>query len=389
MNTKKPIDTTRHLQEDNVGLVNEQYFKCEQALELACGQTLPNFEMVYETYGSLNEQRDNAILICHALSGSHHAAGYHNPDDKKAGWWDGFIGPGKVIDTQRFFVVCPNNLGSCYGTTGPTTINPETNEPWGAKFPLITLQDWVNSQKRLMEHLEIPQWAAVVGGSMGGMQAMQWSIDYPDALRNAVVVAAAPKLSAQNIGFNEVARQAIITDPDFHDGYYAENDTAPRRGLSLARMLAHITYLSDEAMREKFGRDLRNEKINYGYDVEFQVESYLRYQGQMFSRKFDANTYLLLTKALDYFDPAAAFDNNLAKAFKETDCNFFVASFSTDWRFAPSRSREIVDALIESETPVSYIEVEAQQGHDSFLLDIPRYKKAFKAFMNQIAISHE
>ncbi|MDY7025705.1 MAG: homoserine O-acetyltransferase [Pseudomonadota bacterium] len=391
----------RHLAADNIGLVTPKRFHCDTPLKLTSGRELPSFELVYETYGVLNNKGSNAVLICHALSGSHHAAGFHAPEDKKAGWWDGFIGPGKVIDTNKFFVVCPNNIGSCYGSTGPTSLKPQPpiteaddtdakakvkTKEWGADFPLITIKDWVASQKRLMDHLGINQWAAVVGGSMGGMQAMQWAIDYPEQLRHAAVIAAAPKLSAQNIAFNEVARQAIITDPEFFAGQYKDHDSAPKRGLSLARMLAHITYLSDEAMREKFGRDLRNEKIHFGYDVEFQVESYLRYQGQMFSQSFDANTYLILTKCLDYFDPASEYGDDLAKAFERSQCRFFVASFTTDWRFSPARSREIVDALMKVHKPVSYLEVQARQGHDSFLLNVPRYKKAFEGFMNMVDI---
>lgn len=385
------VDLKRHLAADSVGLVEEQRFEYTQSMLLESGFALPNFEMVYETYGSLNDKKNNAILVCHALSGNHHAAGFRTPDDKRSGWWDGFIGPGKVMDTNKFFIISPNNIGSCFGTTGPTSINPETGKAWGHEFPLVTIKDWVSSQKLLAEHLGIRQFAAVIGGSMGGMQAMQWAIDFPDWVKHAAVIAAAPKLSAQNIAFNEVARQAIMSDPQFHDGNYAEHSVVPEYGLKVARMLAHITYLSDEAMRDKFGRDLRSGKLNYDFGVDFQVESYLRYQGQNFSKVFDANTYLLMTKILDYFDPARDYDDSLELAFKETLSKFFVVSFTTDWRFAPNRSREIVDALLANKKKVTYAEVEAKQGHDSFLLDVPRYKKLFAAYMNTVEqdITHD
>src|SRR3990172_8059360 len=301
---------------DSVGIVTPQQQVFTAPLALDCGRALTQYQLVYETYGTLNAARSNVILICHALSGDHHAAGYHSPDDKKPGWWDSCIGPGKPFDTRRFFVVSPNNLGGCKGSTGPTTVNPATGKPYGPDFPIITVRDWVNSQARLGEALGITQWAAVIGGSLGGMQSLQWAMDYPDGLRHAIVIAAAPKLSAQNIAFNEIARQAIMSDPDFHDGHYYEHAVTPRRGLMLARMLGHITYLSDDAMRAKFGRELREGKLNFGFDVEFQVESYLRYQGQSFVERFDPNTYLLMTKALDYFDPAAEFDHSLSAALK-------------------------------------------------------------------------
>ncbi|HEX6591780.1 MAG TPA: homoserine O-acetyltransferase, partial [Moraxellaceae bacterium] len=288
---------------NSVGLVTPQTVHFAEPLTLECKRTLAGFDIVYETYGTLNELRDNAVLICHALSGHHHAAGYHSTTDTKPGWWDECIGPGKVIDTNKFFVVALNNLGGCNGSTGPASLNPETGQNYGPDFPMVTVKDWVNVQVRLADHLHIEQWAAIVGGSLGGMQVLQWSIDYPERLRHAVVIASAPKLSAQNIAFNEVARQSIISDPDFHGGRYYQYDTYPRRGLILARMVGHITYLSDEAMKQKFGRDLRSGQFMYGFDVEFQVESYLRHQGETFSRNFDANTYLLMTKALDYFDP--------------------------------------------------------------------------------------
>lgn len=360
----------------------------DEPLLLECGQTLPRYDLMVETYGTLNADKTNAILICHALSGSHHAAGYYE-GDKKPGWWDALIGTGKAIDTDQFFVVCLNNIGSCYGATGPTSINPKTGNPYGSDFPLITIKDWVKTQKALMMRLDIPKWHAVVGGSMGGMQALQWAIDYPDDLSASVVIAAAPKLSAQNIAFNEVARQSILSDPDFCRGYYLKEGKTPKRGLVLARMVGHITYLTDKAMRQKFGRELKSGKLNYNFDVEFEVESYLRYQGERFSQRFDANTYLLMTKALDYFDPAAAHAQEgdsdqeaLARALSRVKCRVLVISFSTDWRFSPERSREIVDALLSTKKDVSYLNIQADYGHDSFLFALAPYAAAVSAFLN-------
>ena len=371
---------------DSVGLVEPQKLAFDTPLALDCGRSLPGYELIYETYGKLNADASNAILICHALSGDHHAAGYHSMDDRKPGWWESCIGPGKPIDTNHFFVVSPNNLGGCKGSTGPMSINPEKNKPYGPDFPIVTVKDWVRSQARLADALGIEQWAAVIGGSLGGMQAMQWAIDFPQRLRYCVVIAAAPKLSAQNIGFNEVARQAIMSDPEFHQGHYYEHNVIPRRGLMLARMLGHITYLSDESMRSKFGRDLREGKLNFGFDVDFQVESYLRYQGQSFVEKFDANTYLLMTKALDYFDPDADYDNDLARALKQAEAQFLVVSFTSDWRFAPKRSREIVKALLDSQKDVSYAEIEAHHGHDAFLIPIPDYLEVFNTYMTRLKV---
>lgn len=428
----------------SVGLVTPQTFHFAEPLTLECNRTLPSFDLIFETYGTLNSDKSNAILICHALSGSHHAAGFHSDDDKKAGWWDNMIGPNKAIDTNQFFVVCVNNIGSCFGSTGPTTINPDSlsdegeAQVYGPDFPLVTIKDWVKTQAMLSDRLGIEVWHAIVGGSMGGMQAMQWSVDYPERLKRCVVIASTPKLSAQNIAFNEVARQSILSDPDFKDGRYLQAGTYPRRGLILARMVGHITYLTNDAMKAKFGRDLKSGKFMYGYDVEFQVESYLRYQGERFSENFDANTYLLMTKALDYFDPtrdypsaadssiqssaeletslaaavkadsteneldktlnnSATIDNTdnadnvnvvnakelnaLKSAFAHTQCQYLVVSFTTDWRFAPERSQEIVDALMATGKPVSYINVDAPHGHDSFLFDIPRYMGAVKGFL--------
>jgi homoserine O-acetyltransferase len=454
----------------SVGIVTPQNFHFPEPLTLECNRTLPSFDLIVETYGTLNSDHSNGVLICHALSGNHHAAGFHSNDDKKSGWWDNMIGPHKAIDTNQFFVVCVNNIGSCFGSTGPTTINPDSMNadgtktdstetdsphPYGPDFPLITIKDWVKTQAMLSDRLGIDIWHAIVGGSMGGMQALQWSVDYPDRLKRCVVIASTPKLSAQNIAFNEVARQSILSDPDFKDGRYLQAGTYPRRGLILARMVGHITYLTDDAMKAKFGRDLKSGKFMYGYDVEFQVESYLRYQGERFSENFDANTYLLMTKALDYFDPTRdypiapssteqseqtkadiaellatplttpleslnhstghgtesdfddAIDSNdanedsdnahhqeldaLKAAFAHTQCQYLVVSFTTDWRFAPERSQEIVNALMATGKPVSYINVDAPHGHDSFLFDIPRYMGAVKGFLSApfITDSHQ
>ncbi len=369
---------------DSVGLVTPISLHIESPLKLDCGRSLASYDLTYETYGELNSDASNAVLICHALSGDHHAAGYHGMDDKKPGWWDSAIGPGKAIDTDHLFVVCMNNLGGCKGSTGPTSINPETGKTYGPDFPIVTVPDWVKSQAVLADKLNIKQWAAVVGGSLGAMQAMQWAISLPDRLKHVLIIASAPKLSAQNIAFNEVARTAIKSDPNFHNGHYADHDTLPRQGLGLARMLGHITYLSDEAMGAKFGRELRNETLNYGYGVEFQIESYLRYQSTNFVERFDANTYLLMTKALDYFDPAKEHNDDLAKTVASIKAKSLVISFTSDWRFSPERSQEIVDALLSAGKEVSYAEIEANQGHDAFLMPIPRYIEIMKTYMKQV-----
>ncbi len=369
---------------DSVGLVNPSTLHVDTAINLECGRCLSSYDLVYETYGQLNDNQSNAVLICHALSGDHHAAGYHSMDDKKPGWWDVCIGPGKPIDTEHLFVVCLNNLGGCRGSTGPTSINPKTKKIFGPNFPIVTVTDWVNSQAALTDYLGIKKWAAVIGGSLGGMQVIQWAITFPQKLRHAVIIAAAPKLSAQNIAFNEVARTAIKTDPDFHAGCYSEHNTKPRHGLGLARMLGHITYLSDEAMGKKFGRELQDGAVRYGYDTEFQVESYLRYQSQTFAERFDANTYLLMTKALDYFDPAQYFAQDLAKTLAPMQADCLIISFTSDWRFAPARSEEIVHALLSTNKNVTYAEIEAAQGHDAFLMPIARYHEILKAYMQRI-----
>ncbi|MBS9405210.1 homoserine O-acetyltransferase [Halomonas sp. TRM85114] len=373
------------LPSDSIGLVTPQTAHFDDPLALACGKTLPAYDLVFETYGILNAERSNAVLICHALSGHHHAAGFHSLEERKPGWWDAHIGPGKSIDTDRFFVVSLNNLGGCHGSTGPISLNPDTSRQWGPEFPMVTVGDWVHSQARLAERLGIERFAAVIGGSLGGMQVLQWALAYPERIANAVVIAATPKLSAQNIAFNEVARQAIRSDPDFHAGWYYEHDTLPRRGLKLARMVGHITYLSADAMGTKFGRDLRSDDFSFGYDVEFQVESYLRYQGDTFSNSFDANTYLLMTKALDYFDPAAAHGGDLARALAPAYCPFLVVSFSTDWRFPPSRSKELVNALIQANKAVSFVNIDSPHGHDAFLMPQPRYQAVFAGFMSRVA----
>ena len=373
--------------EDSVGLVTPQLAQFDEPLALACGRSLSGYELIYETYGTLNSTASNAVLICHALSGHHHAAGYHSATDRKPGWWDSCIGPGKPIDTNRFFVVSLNNLGGCNGSTGPSSPNPATGKPYGADFPVLTVVDWVHSQARLADRLGIAQWAAVVGGSLGGMQALQWTITYPDRVRHCVDIASAPKLSAQNIAFNEVARQAILTDPEFHGGSFQDQGVIPKRGLMLARMVGHITYLSDDSMGEKFGRELKSDKLNYDFhSVEFQVESYLRYQGEEFSGRFDANTYLLMTKALDYFDPAASHDGDLAATLADVTAQYCIMSFTTDWRFSPARSREMVDALMAARKNVCYLEIDSPYGHDAFLIPTQRYMQGFSNYMNRIAL---
>ncbi len=377
-----------HTDSQSVGIVTPQVVHFDAPLPLACGRDLPAYDLVYETYGELNEQRSNALLVCHALSGHHHAAGYHSADDKKPGWWDECIGPGKPIDTNRFFVVSLNNIGGCHGSTGPSSINPDTGKPWGPDFPPLRARDWVNTQVRLADYLGINCWAAVIGGSLGGMQAMRWSLEYPERVRHCIVIASALKLSAQNLAFNEVARQAILSDPEFADGHYQDRDTIPAQGLALARMVGHITYLSDDAMASKFGRDLRSGSLERGDQdqAEFQVQSYLRYQGSQFSGSFDANTYILMTRALDYFDLAREYDNDPVAAFRHAQCSFLVISFSTDWRFSPQRSREIVDALIAADRPVTYAEIDADEGHDAFLLPLPRYVDVFRAYMRRVGV---
>jgi homoserine O-acetyltransferase len=368
----------------SVGAVKPQTMHFDQPLAFKSGATLHAYDLVYETYGKLNAARSNAVLVCHALNAAHHVAGYYADQPDNVGWWDNMIGPGKPLDTERFFVVGVNNVGGCFGSTGPKSVDPATGKPYGSAFPVVTVEDWVNAQARLADRLGIGSFAAVMGGSLGAMQALQWTISYPDRIRNSIVVAAAPKLSAQNIAFNEVARQAITTDPDFHGGDYYGHGVVPRRGLRLARMIGHITYLSDDAMMEKFGRALRSDQINFHFDVDFEIESYLRHQGDKFSEYFDANTYLLITRALDYFDPAAAHGDDLTKALAAAKARFLVVSFTSDWRFAPARSREIVKALLDNRCDVSYAEIDAPHGHDAFLLEDPRYHALVRAYFDGI-----
>jgi homoserine O-acetyltransferase len=381
------------LEQNSVGIVAAQTVHFNQPFTLKSGAVLPQFDLVYETYGTLNADKSNAVLICHALSGTHHVAGKYTPEDKYAGWWDNLIGPNKPLDTNKFFVIGVNNLGGCHGSSGPSSINPATNLPWGSQFPIVTVEDWVNSQALLLDYLGVTQLAAVVGGSLGGMQALQWTLAYPARVRHALVIASAPNLTAQNMAFNEVARQAIITDPEFYNGDYYSQGVVPRRGLRIARMLGHITYLSDDAMGAKFGRKLKD-SIHYSFDAEFEMESYLRYQGDKFAGEFDANTYLRMTRALDYYDPASAFENDLSKAFaavskKETASArpaFLVVSFTSDWRFSPARSREIVKALLDNERTVSYAEVTAAHGHDAFLMPDPHYHAIMRQYLNSIQV---
>ncbi|MFP6817210.1 MAG: homoserine O-acetyltransferase [Pseudomonadales bacterium] len=371
---------------DSIGLVTPQLFRHEAPFALRSGETLPGFELVYETYGELNPKRTNALLICHALSGNHHAAGYHDRADARPGWWENCIGPGKPIDTDRFFVVSLNNIGGCHGSTGPTTTNPDTGTPYGPDFPVVTVEDWVESQVLLADHLGISKWAAVVGGSLGGMQAMRWAIDYPQRLHAAILIACAARLSAQNIAFNEIARQAITTDPQFFAGNYRQHGANPDLGLMLARMVGHVTYLSDDGMRQKFGRQIKSGNIEAGRDVEFQVESYLHHQGRSFSKRFDANCYVLMTKALDYFDPAREFNGDLVAALATASCKFCVLSFTSDWRFSAARSTEIVDALISARKNVASAIIDSEHGHDSFLLPIPRYFDVLGGYLARVAI---
>ena len=368
----------------SVGAATAQNASFNEPLRLRGGAELPSFDIAYETYGRLNEARTNAVLVCHALNASHHVAGYYEQDRKNIGWWDNLVGPGKPLDTNRFFVVGSNYIGSCFGSTGPASINPATGKPWGADFPVVTVEDWVEAQARLADRLGIERFAAVIGGSLGAMQALQWSLSYPERVRHSIVIAAAAKLTPQNIAFNEVARQAIMTDPDFHGGHYYEKGAVPTRGLRIARMIGHITYLSGEAMTEKFGRLLRRGAPGFDFDIDFEIESYLRYQGDKFSSYFDANTYLRITKALDYFDPAADYGGDLTKALVRASAAFLVISFKSDWRFPPPRSRDIVRALLDNRRIISYLELDAPGGHDAFLLDDERYHGALRSYFANI-----
>ena len=383
-------------------IATPQSMHFEELLPLQSGASIRDYVLAYETYGTLNAERSNAVLVCHALNASHHVAGVYEGQPRSEGWWDNMIGPGKPVDTHRFFVIGVNNLGSCFGSTGPMHTHPDTGEVYGADFPVVTVEDWVNAQARLLDRLGITQLAAVLGGSLGGMQALAWTLQHPDRMRHAVVVASAPNLTAENIAFNEVARRAIVTDPDFHGGHFYRHGVVPKRGLRIARMIGHITYLSDDVMNEKFGRQLRHQVLEQGsqdapvpsggasylystQDIEFQIESYLRYQGDKFSEYFDANTYLLITRALDYFDPASRYGGNLTLALARATAKFLLISFTTDWRFSPQRSREIVKALLDNRRRVSYAEIDAPHGHDAFLLDDPRYMDTMRSYFDSIA----
>ena len=372
--------------DQGLGNVVAQRAHFDAPLRLKGGAELPSFELAYETYGELNAARSNAVLVCHALNASHHVAGTYNDDPESVGWWDNLVGPGKPLDTRRFFVVGSNYIGSCFGSTGPASLNPASGKPWGADFPVVTVEDWVEAQARLADHLGIERFAAVIGGSLGAMQALQWSLSYPERIRHSIVIAAAARLTPQNIAFNEVARQAIMTDPDFHGGHYYEKGVVPVRGLRIARMIGHITYISGEAMAEKFGRVLRRGSPGFDFDIDFEIESYLRYQGDKFSSYFDANTYLRITKALDYFDPAAEFGGDLAAALARAKAAFLVVSFKSDWRFTPTRSRELVRALLDNRRIVSYLEIDAPGGHDAFLLEDQRYHAALRAYFENIQL---
>jgi len=368
----------------SVGAATAQKARFSEPIRLRGGAELPAFEIAYETYGTLNAAKSNAVLVCHALNASHHVAGFYEEEKTNIGWWDNLVGPGKPLDTNRFFVIGSNYLGSCFGSTGPASINPATGKPWGADFPVVTVEDWVEAQRRLADYLGIERFAAVIGGSLGAMQALQWTLSYPERVRHSIVIAAAAKLTPQNIAFNEVARQAIMTDPDFHGGHYYAKGVVPVRGLRIARMIGHITYLSGEAMAEKFGRLLRRGALGFDFDTDFEVESYLRYQGDKFSTYFDANTYLRITKALDYFDPAGDFGGDLTKALARAQAAFLVVSFKSDWRFTPARSREMVRALLDNRRIVSYLELDAPGGHDAFLLEDPRYHNALRSYFGNI-----
>jgi len=371
-------------QKNTIGIVKSKQFKSAFPLVLQNGETLDEYKLTYETYGTLNKKKDNAILVCHALSGDHHLAGRYSKKDKYPGWWDTLIGPNKSLNTNKFFVIGVNNLGGCSGSTGPKTINKKTKVPWGAKFPIVTVEDWVNSQNALLDNLGITQLAGVVGGSLGGMQALQWAIQFPNKIKHAIVIAAAPNLTAQNIAFNEVARQSIITDPDFNKGNYYQTPTKPKRGLRIARMLGHITYLSDDVMGAKFGRKLTNKKIGYNLKTEFEIESYLNYQGDKFAKEFDANTYLRMTKALDYFDPGNGKTKQLSKVFKKIKAKFLVISFSSDWRFTSERSKNIVKSLLDNNVEVSYAEIAAASGHDAFLMSDPKYHAILETYFQKL-----
>jgi homoserine O-acetyltransferase len=369
---------------NSIGIVKPKIFKCSDPIKLSCGMTLDNFELIYETYGKLNKNKDNAVLVCHALSGNQHVAGRYKKTDKHPGWWDSLVGPGKPLNTNKFFVIGINNLGGNEGSTGPKSINSKTKKIWGSNFPIITVEDWVKTQKTLINYLGIHKLSSVIGGSLGGMQALEWNIQFPDDVKNTIVIAAAPNLTAQNIAFNEVARQSIITDPDFQKGNFYTKKNKPKRGLRVARMLGHITYLSNDAMKSKFGRKKMNEDYQYNFNTEFEIESYLNYQGDKFAKEFDANTYIRMTKALDYYDPTKQNKKKLSEVFKKIKSKFLVISFTSDWRFSPSRSKEIVKSLLDNNINVSYAEISAESGHDAFLMSDDHYHEILNSFFKNI-----
>ena len=369
---------------NSIGIVKPKIFKCADPIKLSCGMTLDNYELIYETYGKLNKNKDNAVLVCHALSGNQHVAGRHKKTDKHPGWWDSLVGPGKPLNTNKFFVIGINNLGGNEGSTGPKSINPKTKKVWGSSFPIITVEDWVKTQKTLINYLGIQRLSSVIGGSLGGMQALEWNLQFPNEVKNTIIIAAAPNLTAQNIAFNEVARQSIITDPDFQKGNFYTKKNKPKRGLRVARMLGHITYLSNDAMKSKFGRKKKNKDFKYNFNTEFEIESYLNYQGDKFAKEFDANTYIRMTKALDYYDPTKQNKKRLSAVFKKIKSKFLVISFTSDWRFSPSRSKEIVKSLLDNNINVSYAEISAESGHDAFLMSDDHYHEILNSFFKNI-----
>ncbi len=369
---------------NSIGIVKSKIFKCADPIKLSCGKTLDNFELIYETYGKLNKNKDNAVLVCHALTGNQHVAGRHKKTDKHPGWWDSLVGPGKPLNTNKFFVIGINNLGGNEGSTGPKSINPKTKKVWGSSFPIITVEDWVKTQKTLINYLGIQRLSSVIGGSLGGMQALEWNLQFPNEVKNTIIIAAAPNLTAQNIAFNEVARQSIITDPDFQKGNFYSKKNKPKRGLRVARMLGHITYLSNDAMKSKFGRKKQNKDYQYNFNTEFEIESYLNYQGDKFAKEFDANTYIRMTKALDYYDPTKQNKKRLSEVFKKIKSKFLVISFTSDWRFSPSRSKEIVKGLLDNNINVSYAEISAESGHDAFLMSDNHYHEILNSFFKNI-----
>ena len=369
---------------NSIGIVKPKIFKCADPIKLSCGMTLDNYELIYETYGKLNNNKDNAVLVCHALSGNQHVAGRHKKTDKHPGWWDSLVGPGKPLNTNKFFVIGVNNLGGNEGSTGPKSINPKTKKVWGSSFPIITVEDWVKTQKTLINYLGIQRLSSVIGGSLGGMQALEWNLQFPNEVKNTIIIAAAPNLTAQNIAFNEVARQSIITDPDFQKGNFYTKKNKPKRGLRVARMLGHITYLSNDAMKNKFGRKKKNKDFQYNFNTEFEIESYLNYQGDKFAKEFDANTYIRMTKALDYYDPTKQNKKKLSVVFKKIKSKFLVISFTSDWRFSPARSKEIVKSLLDNNINVSYAEISAESGHDAFLMSDDHYHEILNSFFKNI-----